>query len=141
VVNLAGLNIEWLRLKREADATRAAMLQTYKATYPKDTVIQDPVVQMKMNIGRARAASGQLSPDEFTYQAAAFGEAARTLPRPLAIASLEYRERSLSIKVKPESADPGVAGQLKSALAARNLAFSEPAPATWLIRNNTGAKP
>ncbi|WP_426173036.1 type II secretion system protein GspL [Massilia sp. TWR1-2-2] len=141
VVNLAGLNIEWLRLKREADATRAAMLQTYKATYPKDTVIQDPVVQMKMNIARARAASGQLSPDEFTYQAAAFGEAARSLPRPLSLASLEFRERSLSIKVKPEPADPGVAGQLKSALAARNLAFSETAPATWLIRNNTGAKP
>jgi general secretion pathway protein L len=117
------------------------MLQTYKATYPKDTVIQDPVVQMRMNIARARAASGQVSPEEFTYLAAAFGEAARGLPRPLSIASLDYRERALSVKVKPESADPGVAGQLKGALAARSLAMTEPAPATWLIRTNPGAKP
>jgi general secretion pathway protein L len=140
VVNLAGLNIQWLRMKREADATRAAMLQTYKTTYPKDTVIQDPLAQMRMNIARAKAAGGQLSPDEFTFQAAAFGEAARTLPRPLALTSLDYRERALSVKVKPESADPGVTSQLKSALAARGLALTEAAPATWQIRN-TGAKP
>jgi general secretion pathway protein L len=140
VVNLAGLNIQWLRLKREADATRLSMLQTFRAAYPKETVIQDPVAQMRMNIARAKAGSGQVGPDEFIYQAAAFGEAARALPRPLGIAALDYRERALSVKVKPESADPGVAGQLKSTLAARNLGLTETAPATWQIRN-TGVKP
>jgi general secretion pathway protein L len=140
VVNLAGLNIQWLRLKGEADATRLAMLQTFRAAYPKETVIQDPVAQMRLNIARAKAASGQLGADEFTYLAAAFGEAARTLPRPLGVASVDYRERVLSVKVKPESADPGVVSQLKTALAARNLGLTESAPATWQIRN-TGAKP
>jgi general secretion pathway protein L len=140
VVNLAALNIQWLRMKREADATRLAMLQTFKAAYPKETVIQDPVAQMRMNVARAKAASGQVGAEEFTYLAAAFGEAARALPRPPEVASVDYRERALSIKVKPESADPGVVSQLKAALAARNLSLTEPAPATWQIRN-TGAKP
>ncbi len=140
IVNLAGLNIQWLRMKREADATRLAMLQTFKAAYPKETVIQDPVAQMRLNLARAKASSGQVGADEFTYLAAAFGEAARALPRPLGVASVDYRERALSVKIKPESADPGVVSQLKAALAARNLSLTESAPATWLIRN-TGAKP
>jgi general secretion pathway protein L len=140
IVNLAALNIQWLRMKREADATRLAMLQTFKAAYPKETVIQDPVAQMRLNIARAKAASGQVGADEFTYLAAAFGEAARALPRPLGVAAVDYRERALSVKLKPESADPGVLSQLKAALAARNLSLTESAPATWQIRN-TGAKP
>jgi general secretion pathway protein L len=140
VVNLAGLNIQWLRLKREADATRQSMLSTFRAAYPKETVIQDPLAQMRMNIARAKAGSGQLGPDEFTYQAAAFGEAARGLSRPLSLASLDYRERALTVKVKPESANPGVVRQLQGALLARSLGLTEAAPATWLIRN-TGAKP
>ena len=140
VVNLAGLNYQWLQLKREADALRQANLQIYKAAFPKDTVIQDPVLQMRANIARARAAGGQVGTDEFTYLATAFGEAARALSRPVAVASLDYRERALSVKVKPESADPGVVGTLRSALAGRGLGLTEAAPATWQVRN-TGAKP
>ncbi len=140
IVNLAGLNLQWLRMQREADATRLAMLQTFRAAYPKETVIQDPVAQMRMNNARARAASGQVGADEFTYLAAAFGEAARALPRPLGVAAVDYRERTLSVKVKPESADPGVIGQLQAGLAVHNLSLAESAPATWQVRG-TGAKP
>jgi general secretion pathway protein L len=140
VVNLVGLNIQWLRLKREADATRLAMLQTFKAAYPKETVIQDPLAQMRMNIARAKAGSGQAGPGEFGWMAAAFGEAARGLPRPLALNSVEFRERKLNIKVKPESADPGVVGQLKNALAARKLELVETAPASWVV-GAAGGKP
>ena len=140
VVNLAGLNVQWFQLKREADALRQANLQIYKAAFPKDTVIQDPVLQMRANLARAKSAGGQVGSDEFTYLAAAFGEAARGLPRPVAVTSLDYRERGLSVKVKPESADPGVVATLTSALAGRGLGLTSAAPATWQIRN-TGAKP
>ena len=54
--------------------------------------------------------------------------------------ALEYRERALGVKLKPESADPGVTSAVKGALAARKLGLVETAPATWLIRN-TGGKP
>jgi general secretion pathway protein L len=140
LVNLAGLNWQWFKLKREADALRVANLQIYKTAFPKETVIQDPVLQMRANIARAKAASGQVGPDEFTYLAAALGEAVRALPRPVALASLDYRERTLGVKVKPESADPGVVGTVKAALAARGLGLTEAAPASWQV-SNTGAKP
>jgi general secretion pathway protein L len=141
VVNLVGLNYQWLQLKREADAIRQANLQIYRAAFPKDTVIQDPVVQMRANIARAKAAGGQVGTDEFTYLAAAFGEAARALPRPVAVVSVDYRERALSVKVKPESADPGVVATLSSALAGRGLGLTAASPLTWQIRNTAGAKP
>jgi general secretion pathway protein L len=64
----------------------------------------------------------------------------RALPRPVALASLDYRERTLGVKVKPESADPGVVGTVKAALAARGLGLTEAAPASWQV-SNTGAKP
>jgi general secretion pathway protein L len=139
VVNLVGLNVDWLRLKREAGTIHQSMTQTFRSAYPNQTTILDPVAQMRQNISRARASTGEVSPDEFTYLAAAFGEAARNLGRQPGIASIEYRERALSIKVKPETVDPGMAAQLRSALAARKLSLQETAPGNWVIRS-TGAK-
>jgi general secretion pathway protein L len=138
VVNLAGLNIEWLRLKREADAIHQQMATTFRSAYPREPAI-DPVAQMRQNIARAKANTGQLSPEEFTFLAAAFGEAARSLPRPPGIASMEYRERTLSLKVKPETVDPASTKQLQASLSARNISLQEAAPGTWLVRS-TGAK-
>lgn len=139
VVNIIGVNIEWLRLKREADAVRQEMTQIFRSAYPNQPVI-DPVAQMQQNIGRAKAASGQVSQDEFGWIAGAFGEAVRGLGRPPGIASMEFRERTLTVRVKPESVDPASTSQLRAALGARNLALEETPPATWLIRS-TGAAP
>ena len=138
VVNLAGLNIEWLRLKREADALRLAMRQTFAAAYPTQPASSDPALQMRQNIARAKAARGQVGPDEFLYLAAAFGEAARALPAPPALASLEFRDRALTIKLKPDSIAPDMTAQLKTALAQRSLTLSEAAPATWQLRASGG---
>lgn len=139
-VNLIGLNVEWLRLRREAETIRQSMTQTFRSVYPNQTTILDPVAQMRQNIARARASTGEVAPDEFTYMAAAFGEAMRSLGRQPGIASIEYRERALSVKVKPETVDPGLTGQLRTALAARNMSLDEAAPGSWVIRS-TGAKP
>ena len=138
-VNLIGLNLDWLRLRREADTVRQSMTQTFRSAYPRETAILDPVLQMRQNIARARANSGQVGPDEFTYLAAAFGEAARSTGRPPGIASIEFRERALSVKVKPEPVDPGLTGQLRTALAGRHLSLEETAPGSWVIRS-TGVK-
>jgi len=138
VVNLVGMNIEWLRLRAEAQAVRETMTRTFRAAYPREPVV-DPVAQMRQNIARAKANAGQVAPDEFTYMAAAFGEATRALGRQPSISSIEYRERTLNIKVKPESVDPALTSQLKAALAARGMSLEETAPATWQVRS-TGAK-
>jgi general secretion pathway protein L len=139
IVNLAGINIEWLRLKREADTVRQSMLQTFKAAYPKDP-IQDPLLQMQRNVAAARASGGQQAADEFTAITAAFGEAARALGKPPAIATLEYRDHALTIKLKPESASAGAAAQLSGSLAQRGLVLTESAGNIWLVRSKTGSK-
>ncbi|MFC0251014.1 type II secretion system protein GspL [Massilia consociata] len=141
VVNIIGVNIEWLRLKREADAVRQGMAQTFRSAYPNQPVI-DPVAQMRQNLARAKAAGGQISPDEFGWMAGVLGEAMRGLGRPPGIASMEFRERVLTVRVKPDTVDPASTSQLRTALSARNLSMEETAPATWVIRSTglaTGA--
>ena len=133
-INIIGLNLDWLRLKREAATVQQSMTQTFRQVYPRDPVV-DPVLQMRQNMARARAGTGELSPDEFTYLAAAFGEAARATGREPGIASIEYRERALSVKVKPGTADPGLIAQLRTALAARALTLDTTTPGTWVIRS------
>ncbi len=137
VVNLIGLNVEWLRLKREADATRQAMIQTFKAAYPKETVLE-PEAQMRRNIALAKASRGQMNPDEFTYLAAALGEAARGLPRPPAIASLTYGERALTVKLKPDSIDPAMVAPLQAALSARRIDLQDAGGGTWKLSSIGG---
>ena len=139
VVNMVGLNVEWLRLRGESNATRQELTQTFRSVYPRDPVV-DPVAQMTQNIARAKAASGQPTPSEFNYMAAALGEAARGLPQPLAIASLEYREKVLNVKLKPGAVDPSQVKQMQGALATRKLAMTEAGAGLWQIRD-AGVKP
>jgi len=138
-VNLAGLNIEWLRLRGESNAVRQQMTQTYRSVYPNEP-ISDPVAQMRLHIQRAQAGGGQIGADEFLYLAGAVGEATREMPRPPGITSMEYKERTLHLRVKPETVDPGAVQGLRAALSARNLNFEETAAANWTVRS-TGAKP
>ncbi len=139
-INLIGLNVDWLRLRREANTVRQSMTQTYRNAYPNETAILDPVLQMRQHIARARANTGDVAPDEFTYLASAFGEATRSLGRQIGITSIEYRERAMIVKVKPETVDAGLIGQLRTSLATRRLTLEETTPGNWVIRS-TGAKP
>jgi len=128
-INAAALNIDWWRMQRESNALRAAMTQIYKSAYPKETVIIDPVAQMQQKISAAKRNSGLPAADDFTAITAAFGEAwinsssADNIP---AIAALEYRERSLMVRLKPALGGANGAGgaaptqQIKAALAKHN---------------------
>jgi len=133
LVNVVGINVEWLRLKKEADGVRLSMTQTFKAAYPNEAAIY-PAEQMRRNIAAAKVDSGQMAHDEFIALGAAFAEALSALPRKDVIASLEYRDRSLLVKVKPNTVDGPAVGQIKAALAARKLELSEATPGTWQIR-------
>jgi general secretion pathway protein L len=139
VVNLAGINIEWLRLRGEAEAVRNQMRQTFQSVYPNQPMV-DPVAQMRQGIARAQAGSGQIGSDEFIYLAGALGDASRELTRPPGITSIEYKERTLRVRVKPETVDPAALRQLQAALSARSLSLEAAALDNWLVRS-TGAKP
>jgi general secretion pathway protein L len=133
-VNAAGLNIDWLRMKREADALRSSMVQTYRNAFPKDTVIVDPLAQLRQKMAAAQRDSGQLAPDDFVALAAAAGDAiASAASGPSPVAGIEYHDRALTVKLKPGANVPE--DKLRAALAARNLSLSQPNAGTWQIRS------
>lgn len=133
LVNIAALNYQWMTVKREADTVRLSMQQTFRAAYPNEPMTADLDLQMKRNLAAAKGNSGQPGPDEFAYLAGALGEAVATLGQQPAIAAIDYRERALTVKLKPEAPAAQLAEQLRPALAARKLNLTEPAAATWKI--------
>ncbi|MFZ5524474.1 MAG: type II secretion system protein GspL [Pseudomonadota bacterium] len=141
LINIGALNIDWWRMKREAGSLRSAMIQIYKSAYPNETVIIDPIAQMQQKITAAKRDSGQAAADDFTSITAVFGEAwrdsAATLTKPSSIAALEYRDRGLLVRFKPDGEAPAL--QIKAALAKRHLSL-ELAPeqsgaVVWRIRS------
>ncbi|HXA46088.1 MAG TPA: type II secretion system protein GspL, partial [Burkholderiaceae bacterium] len=141
LVNALGLNLDWWNMKREAAGLNSAMIQTFKSTYPKDTVILDPVAQMHKKIDEAERNAGRAAPDDFVQLAANFGEvlaaemaAVRFQGTASAvIASIEYHERSLLVHVKPDNKIS--MDKIKVALATRNLSLSNPSNEVWQIRS------
>ena len=142
-INVVGLYADWWRMKSEADGARSAMLRTFMTTYPKETVILDPAAQMKQKIAADRAAAGQFAPDDFLMLVSALGDAASNVPRGAPagktqrIASLEYRERSLSVRT--QSGADGYDERVASALKARGLSLTRTAAGAWQIRSGSGA--
>lgn len=139
LVNIIGANVEWFRLRGEAATERQAMLQVFRAAYPNQPVTGDPVAQMRRNISVARAASGEGGGDEFTAVSAALAEALAMLPNREIVAGLEYKERALIVKLKPNSVDANGMSQVQAALAPRKLALLETGPGVWQVKAG-GAK-
>ena len=142
LINVVGLNFDWWRLQSEADGLRAGMIRIYKSAFPKETVIVDPVVQMRQKIAAAKRDSGQAAPDDFTALTAAFGEAwagaaQGRKPGESGIAGLDYRERSLFVRLKLEGEAP--TEQMRNALAKRGLSLvaapSQAGAVVWQIRS------
>lgn len=140
LVNLFGLNLDWLRMKREASLLRAGMTQTFQATFPKEHVIVDPMAQMRQKLAAAKHDAGQLAADDFTALAATFGAAWSSVAQSRkgavpAIATLEYRERSLLVRFKSGAEAP--VAEMSAALATRHAALEQTSAGVWQIR---GAK-
>ena len=144
MLNIGALNFEWWRLSREATQLRTSMVQIYKSAYPKETVIVDPAAQMRQKISAAQRDAGQAAPDDFAALAAGFSAAWATVQSASgagkgsgstgpALASLEYKDRSLLVKPKAQPDVP--LAQMKAALAPHNLSLSQSAPGIWQIRS------
>ena len=100
--NAAALNFDWWRITSEAAALRANMIQSYKSAYPKESVIIDPLAQMRQKIDIAKRNAGLPSADDFTALTAAFAAAwakAGAVSKP-GIAALEYHGNSLIVRLK-----------------------------------------
>ncbi|MES2831938.1 MAG: type II secretion system protein GspL [Pseudomonadota bacterium] len=140
IVNIGALNFQWWRLSREAAQLQASMVQIYRSAYPNETVIVDPAAQMRQKIAAGQRDNGRPAADDFTALAAGFGaawagivaQASADSAKP-AIESLEFRDRSLFVKPKPQVDVP--LAQMRAALASRNLTLSQSAPGIWQIRS------
>jgi general secretion pathway protein L len=142
LVNVLALNWDWWRLKSEADDTRAAMLRTYKNAFPADSVVVDPLAQVRQKIAIAQRGSGQAAPDDFIALAATLGEAWTAMPALAAkdekvIATLGYRDATLTVRFKAGK-HPSLAA-LRDALATRHASVTEGAvegdAMVWLVRS------
>ncbi len=141
LVNLAGINIQWLSMKREARALGDAVTQAYRASFPKDTVILDPMAQMQQKINLSRKMAGQSTPEDFLVLAAQFGQTWDALfagkQGAAAVSSMEYRERSLFVKIKASGLLP--VEQLKKSLQEHSLELVSSTDGVLQVRAGRGA--
>jgi general secretion pathway protein L len=113
---------------------RNNMMQTYRNAFPKENVIVDPVAQLRQKIATGQRDAGQMAPDDFLSITAAVGEAINGIaPGKRPIASVEYRERALTVKMKPDANI--TEEQLRPALASRNLSLAQPNAGVFQIRS------
>ncbi len=142
LVNIVALQVEWWRMKREADTVKLGMLQTFKAAFPAETVILDPLAQMRSKVAAAKSGAGAAGGDDFNAMSAALGEALGGSGRKVELTGLDYRDKALQAKFKPDAVDPAATAQIKDALARRGIALTEAAAGVWQLRANPqGAKP
>jgi general secretion pathway protein L len=140
LVNAIALNIDWWRMKSEANSLRTVMLQIYKTTYPKESVIIDPIAQMQQKIAAAKHTAGLPNGDDFTALIAAFGEAWSSvggMGNAAGIAAIEYREHRLYVRLK--AGTDAQTQQMKAAFATRELqlelAPEQSGAMVWKIRS------
>jgi len=141
LVNVVGLNIDYLGQKRDMAAVEQSMAQAFQSAYPNQPLSVDPIRQMRQNVERAKGGDGQAPNDSFVALSVDVGEVLATLPRRDVVASIDYRERALQVKVKPNMVDGAAMTQVRAALEARQLELSETTPGTWQIRRKATPKP
>ena len=142
ILNLAGLNFQWFSMKREAQGLRDSLTQSYRTSFPKDSVILDPLAQMQQKINLSKKIAGQSTPEDFLVLAAQFGQvwdaAVAGKPSAPSVVSMEYRERSLFVKIKSSNSLP--LEQVRTGLQERALVLVSSADGLLQIKSNQGDK-
>jgi len=135
LVNIAAINADWWRLRSEGQQLRDEITDIYRRSFPNETVVLDPLAQIKQKIAASRQASGQLNTSDFVVLAAALGEVWREAGNDLrAIDALDYRDGTLTIKLK-KTAQVSLAA-MRSLLATRELQLtpSPTDPLLWQVK-------
>lgn len=136
LVNIAAINADWWRLRSEGQQLRDEITDIYRRSFPNETVVLDPLAQIKQKIAASRQASGQLNTSDFVVLAAALGEVWREAGNDLrAIDALDYRDGMLTIKLK-KAAQVSLAA-MRSPLATRELQLtpSPTDPLLWQVKH------
>jgi general secretion pathway protein L len=134
--NITALNADWWRLRSEGLQLRDEITDIYRRSFPNETVVLDPLAQLKQKIAASRQASGQLNTSDFVVLAAALGEVWCEAGNDLrAIDALDYRDGTLTIKLK-KAAQVSLAA-MRTPLAARELQLtpSPTDPLLWQVKH------
>ncbi|RKP58517.1 type II secretion system protein GspL [Pararobbsia silviterrae] len=130
LVTVVGLNIQWFTLSRERDALVSQQTETLLSAFPRTSVVLEPASQMARQLDQLRLAAGQLSPSDFLSLSAGLSRSLGNVPSD-GIASIAYRERTLTVTFKPTvHVDPG----FESRLAGNGLAGQQ-ANGKWTIKS------
>lgn len=142
ILNLAGLNFQWFSMKREAQGLSDSLVQAYRTSFPKESVILDPLAQMQQKINLSKKIAGQSTPEDFLVLAAQFGQvwdaAIAGKPAAPSVVSMEYRERSLFVKIKSPNLLP--LEQLRTGLQEHLLSLVSSADGVLQIKSSRGEK-
>jgi len=136
LLNVCALNWDWWRLRSEGVRLNEAMSALYRRSFPNDAMVSEPLAQMKQKVAATKRASGELAPDDFIALSALVGEAWAEAGNDLrAIASIDYRDGALELKLKPGTQVS--LNALRPALAARRLQATASAadPMVWQVRS------
>lgn len=121
-VGVLALNLEAWKLQREYTQIRQSMLASYRATFPKEPGLQDPLLQMQQKVNAARKLTGQSSQDDFLVLSAQFAQVwdlVQGAQMTATVAQLEYREKSLW--VTPKAGTELQVDRLRQALQEKSL--------------------
>lgn len=132
LINIVGLNGEYWAMKREVQALKLGMVQTYKVSFPKDAVVAFPLEQMKKNLEIAQRNAGQAAPYDFTALITELGAAwgtveSKKLPK---IISIEYKNYALLVQVKGNMPQE----ELGKVLSAKGLSMKKSNAEVWEIK-------
>ncbi len=100
VVQIAGLQWEWARLRGEANGLRATAASTLTTAFPETRVVLDAPLQMSRNLAALRASSGHSDPADFSSMMAASGRIFAAVPSN-GVKGAEYEARSLKLRLAP----------------------------------------
>lgn len=133
LVNIGALNYDYWNLKREAQALKQGMLQTYRSTFPKETVVLFPLEQMRKHVDIAQRNAGQASQDDFTLLLSQFGAAwtslnGAVLPK---LVSIEFKDHGLQLQVKGDMPQK----ELQTALEEKGLELKKSNADIWQVRS------
>lgn len=137
LVNSLALNFDWWKLSREAKSLRQEMISQYRTAFPNEAVVVDPLLQTRQKIAQANLAAGSPAATDFLALAGRFTGAwqSQDALETKAIASLEYRDASLLLRLQdPQSANEGKA-EIAEQLKQHGLSLTVMEDGVWKIGN------
>jgi general secretion pathway protein L len=136
LLNVVALNADWWRLRSEGQAVEDDIAASYRRVFPAEPPPVQPLAQMRQKVAAMRQAAGEFAAGDFLTLSATLGEAWNEAGNDKrAIAGLDYRDATLTVRLRP-----GAQISLEAMavpLAARRLSVTpSPAdPSLWQVRS------